>query len=252
MVDTYTLVATFIISLFLGSFYNVVGLRVIKEESIAFPPSHCPKCDHRLGVTDLVPVFSWVFLGGKCRYCKSKISKVYPFGEILTAISYTTLIYIYGISLELIPHLILMTVLIMATISDLEVMEVPDRFSLIGIIAIILIRVVLVMPTGNWVELAKYLGSGVVSFAVMFILLIIGGMGGADVKLYAVIGVTLGLANSGISLFYAATVASIYHLPSMLRKDKTGKTEIPFVPFITLGVLLTYIIPAQKLIELLY
>lgn len=247
--STLLLPLVFIVSLFLGSFYNVVALRTVKGESIAFPPSHCTSCNHRLGAKDLVPVISWLTLGGKCRYCKSPISKIYPFGELLTAVSYTLMVWKYELTLEALIHIIMISVLIWATVSDLKTMEVPDRFVLIGTALVIPLRYI---QADNLEQFGFYIISGIACFAVMFILLLVGGMGGADVKLYALIGLTLGVYDGGISLFYAAFVATAYHLPSMLNKKVKGKTEIPFVPFITVGVLLTYVLPALKLIEIIY
>lgn len=75
-----------LLSLFIGSFLNVVALRVPNKESIIYPPSHCPVCQHRLTALDLIPVFSYIGLKGKCRYCGEKISIIYPFGELMTLV----------------------------------------------------------------------------------------------------------------------------------------------------------------------
>ncbi|MBO1915012.1 prepilin peptidase, partial [Microvirga sp. 3-52] len=76
----------FIYGIVFGSFFNVVGLRVPKKESIVSPPSHCTNCNRKLGVLDLVPVFSYIFLKGKCRGCQTKISFIYPFMEFATGV----------------------------------------------------------------------------------------------------------------------------------------------------------------------
>lgn len=83
-------------------FYNVVGLRVPQKESIVHPPSHCPKCQRRLTVLDLVPVLSYVFLGGKCRSCGNKISWVYPFIELMTGVLFAFAYWQLGWGIELI------------------------------------------------------------------------------------------------------------------------------------------------------
>ncbi|WP_153011982.1 prepilin peptidase [Tepidibacillus decaturensis] len=75
-----------LLTLFIGSFLNVVALRIPKNESIIYPPSHCPSCQHRLSVLDLIPVLSYIGLKGKCRYCRVKISPIYPLGELLTLV----------------------------------------------------------------------------------------------------------------------------------------------------------------------
>lgn len=78
--EIYYLLLFFMFGLLLGSFFNVVGFRMPKGESIVSPPSHCPKCNHRLGILELIPVFSYLFQGGKCKNCKVKIS---PFMQYL-------------------------------------------------------------------------------------------------------------------------------------------------------------------------
>lgn len=76
----------FLFGSLLGSFSNVVVLRMAISRSVIFPPSACPKCNHQLHAIDLVPIFSWLFLRGKCRYCKAPISIQYPLGESFMAI----------------------------------------------------------------------------------------------------------------------------------------------------------------------
>ena len=84
------------LGLVLGSFYNVLGYRLPKKESIVFPSSHCPNCNHQLKFWDLIPVLSYIFLQGKCHYCKKKISIIYPIIELATAILFVTSYYIFG------------------------------------------------------------------------------------------------------------------------------------------------------------
>jgi len=227
----------FIFGLFLGSFYNVVGLRTLKNESIAFPPSHCTICKHKLGVMDLVPVISWLSLGGKCRYCKSPISAIYPFGELFTALGYAVVVWRFGLTLYAIPHLVLITVLAMATASDLKEMEVPDRFVVVGLIVNIILRIII--QDG----LIYYVASGIACFVILYLVMILskGGMGGADVKMYALIGLTMGMFDGLATLFYAAILGVIYNLPKLLSKKVGRKTELPMIPLISLGVVIVYI-----------
>jgi len=117
-----------IFGLTLGSFFNVVAIRLLKNESIAFPPSHCVNCNHQLHVLDLVPVFSYVFLQGKCRYCKSSISPLYPFGELLTAVSIFFIYKNVSLSLELIPALLL-TILLVISLLILIAMSTGSYFN---------------------------------------------------------------------------------------------------------------------------
>ena len=75
--ELYYTIVSFFFGIVLGSFYNVVGYRLPRGESLIYPSSHCTNCNHKLGILDLFPIFSYLFLGGKCRYCKEKISLFY-------------------------------------------------------------------------------------------------------------------------------------------------------------------------------
>ena len=85
----FLITVLFILGTIFGSFYNVVGYRIPKGESILYPSSHCTKCNHKLGFFELIPILSFVFLGGKCSNCKIKISLFYPFFELLTGICFS-------------------------------------------------------------------------------------------------------------------------------------------------------------------
>lgn len=229
---------TSLIGLIVGSFYNVVGLRMLSGEGVNFPPSHCTKCNHRLNMLDLFPVFSWLFLGGKCRYCKESISRIYPFGELLTAFSFGIIAYKYGWNLNGLVHFVFLSVMIIATITDLKEKIVPDRIVIVGLILVFILRLFI------FEGIVGFLVSGVASFALLFAIFILsfGRMGGADVKLYALIGLSVGFSNAVASLFYASLLSILYYLPKVLKKDWNRDNEIPFVPFITLAVLITYFI----------
>lgn len=97
--DWFWTVYAFVIGLCIGSFLNVVVLRGFSGESIVLPPSHCPKCDHKLAWYDNIPVFSYLLLGGKCRYCKEKISIQYPVVELFTGIIFAGIYYKYSFGL---------------------------------------------------------------------------------------------------------------------------------------------------------
>lgn len=229
----------FIFGMVLGSFYNVISLRTLTGENLAFPPSHCSSCNHRLHLWDLVPVFSWLFLKGKCRYCGDKISPIYPIGELLTATAYTIIAYQFGFTMEALIQITFITVMIWATVTDMKSTMVPDRFVVIGLVSVLLLRVI----SGG--ELVSYLIASAVSFTILFLILFFSGgkMGGADVKLYALIGLSIGLQDAIGSLFYASIIALMFQVPIIIaNKGVDREKEIPFLPFITLGVLATYVL----------
>ena len=102
----------FIIGTVFGSFYNVVGYRIPNNESIVFPGSHCTKCGHELKFYELIPIFSYIFLKGKCHKCHDKISLFYPFFEFLTGLLFALSYVSYGFSLELIIVLTFISMMI--------------------------------------------------------------------------------------------------------------------------------------------
>ena len=122
----YFTIAFLLIGLIFGSFYNVVGLRVSKKENLLFPGSHCPKCNHKLKPYELIPVFSFIFLKGRCKKCKERISIMYPFIELCTGILFAVSFYKYGFSTDLILALLLSSLLMIIVVTDLNFYIIPD------------------------------------------------------------------------------------------------------------------------------
>ncbi|HCW53501.1 MAG TPA: prepilin peptidase, partial [Clostridium sp.] len=109
-----------IIGLVIGSFLNVCIFRIPEEQSICFPPSHCTSCQHQLGVLDLIPVLSYVFLGGRCRYCKENISIRYPLIEVLNGFFYLIIYFRFGFSIFTLKYFILTSLLIVISMIDFD------------------------------------------------------------------------------------------------------------------------------------
>ena len=227
-----------IFGLILGSFFNVVAIRLLKKESIAFPPSHCVNCNHQLHTLDLVPVFSYVFLKGKCRYCKSSISPLYPFGELLTAVSIFFVYKNVGLSLELIPALLLTILLVISVLTDIREQLILDIVTL-PMLGLLIISRLFIGTEPFW----YYLLGGAVGFLLLLFLAIVskGGMGGGDIKLYAAIGVALGPLLTVMSLVLASFVGAIVGI-FLLMTGKVKKGQpIAFGPSIFVGTLIAYV-----------
>ena len=129
----FVLIFSFITGALVGSFTNVLIYRLPRKENIAFPPSHCPHCDHRLGVLDLFPIFSWLYLRGKCRYCAKPILARYPIVELITAIAYTAIAYRFDPILEpllTVGYWFLFTILLAGSAIDFETFELPDELTI--------------------------------------------------------------------------------------------------------------------------
>lgn len=243
MALTYTVFFS-IFGLVFGSFYNVVGLRVPKNESIAYPPSHCTKCDRRLTALDLVPVFSFLFLKGKCRTCGAKIHWVYPLMEFITAGLFALSFWKFGFTPELIVAILFVSLLVIITVSDIAYMLIPDKVLLP--VGIVLLALRLFIPLDPWWDA---IAGALVGFGLLLLIAIVskGGMGGGDIKLFFVIGLVLGVSGTLLTLFLASLIGAIAGL-FMLRKSEQGrKTPVPFGPSIALGAVITYFWGAELL-----
>lgn len=234
----------FIYGLIFGSFFNVVGLRVPKNESIVNPPSHCTICDRRLTFKDLVPVFSFVFLKGKCRRCGTKINWIYPAMEFTTAVLFAFAYWKIGFSHELIVAILFISMLIIITVSDFAYMLIPDKVLLFFGALLIIARAF--SPLHPWWD--SIIGA-VGGFGLLLLIGILskGGMGGGDIKLFAVIGLVLGIIPTLLTLFLAAFIGAIVGVVHLRRSKLGRKTPVPFGPSIALAAIIVYFYGTQML-----
>ncbi|MCZ8536171.1 prepilin peptidase [Paenisporosarcina quisquiliarum] len=236
MVILYTTLF-FIYGLIFGSFFNVVGLRVPKNESIVSPPSHCTICDRRLTIKDLVPIFSYVFLKGKCRGCGTKISWIYPVMELLTGILFAFAFYKLGFSMELVVAILFISMLVIITVSDFAYMLIPDKVLLFFGVVLIVAR--FLSPLEPWWDSLIGAAGG---FGILLLIAVLskGGMGGGDIKLFAVIGLVLGMLPTLLTLFLAAFIGAIVGVIHLRRSKQGRKTPVPFGPSIALAAIVVY------------
>jgi prepilin signal peptidase PulO-like enzyme (type II secretory pathway) len=227
-----------VMSLLLGSFFNVVAIRLLKKESISYPPSHCNFCNHRLGFLDLFPLFSYVLLKGRCRYCKEQISHLYPLGEGMTAIIFFVVYKEIGLTSELIPAILLSTLLILSVLTDIREKLILDVITLPSIVVLVIVRFFI----GEEPFLTYLIGGGV-GFGLLLLLAVVskGGMGGGDIKLYAAIGVVLGPALTVMSLVLASFVGAVVGILLISLKIVKRKEPIAFGPSIMIGTLVAYL-----------
>lgn len=228
----------FVYGLIFGSFFNVVGLRVPKGESIVYPPSHCTNCDRRLTFLDLIPVFSYLFLRGKCRSCGSKISFVYPMMELITGVLFALAFWRFGFSWELAVAILFYSLLVVLTVSDLAYMLIPDKFLLFFGIPLVILRII--EPLDPWWD--SYVGAAL-GFSILLLIAIIskGGMGGGDIKLFLVIGIVLGSVHSLVVLGLASIIGLIFGIISLLLTKQGRKTPIPFGPSIAIAAVIVHL-----------
>ena len=234
------LVCFFIIGLAFGSFFCCVGLRLSVNTSFIKGRSYCDNCHHELKWLELIPLFSYIFLKGKCRYCHKKISFLNFFIELVTGILFALSYYSFGFSFDLVLALLLISLTMIVFSSDLTYMIIPDEVIVFFSISIIIIQFFRLGLNGVLLSLL----SGALLFFFMFILMKFGNslfkkesLGGGDVKLLFVIGLATEPFLGLISIFLASFIAlpvSIY----LLYKNK--EHMIPFGPFLLIGFLIIF------------
>ncbi|HOZ54293.1 MAG TPA: prepilin peptidase, partial [Bacilli bacterium] len=214
--------------------------------SIINPPSHCPKCNNKIKWYDLVPILSFIILGGKCRKCKSSISYIYPIFELLTGILFVYAYIFFGFTLELLIAIIFISSLIIVAISDIKYMEIPDQIFVFSIPIIILIKILILFNTNNItiVSIASIALDIFISFVFIFLLKLLGdvlfkkeSLGGGDIKLMMLIGLVVGYELSIIVIFLAAFLALPIALIILITKNKN---ILPFGPFLALASIIIY------------
>ena len=227
----------FIFGLIIGSFLNVVIYRLPKAKSIVYPASHCPNCGHKLTPGELIPVISYIFLRGKCKSCGANISIRYPIIELLTGIIFVINYIHLSALIVLTAGLIFSSLLIVLTVIDFEHQILPDKLTLGGLAAGLIISFFRSDITVIY-SLAGILAAGGLLFLIA--LLSKGGMGGGDIKMMAMVGSFTGPIIAVSATFLGAIIALVAHLPGIIS-GKTGmKTKLPFGPFLALASLILW------------
>jgi len=226
-----------IYGLMVGSFLNVCIYRIPKGESIVKPRSRCPHCRHQLTVWENIPVFSYLFLRGKCSSCKAPISPRYALVEILTAAVFAVVYWQFGLTLDFFFFTVFLCLVIVITFIDLDHQIIPNQLLLIGIIPGLypLFR-------DGWDAYKLYL-IGALALGLGFYAIAVFGqlafrkesMGMGDIKYAALIGLTLGWQSGIVATALAFVSASVLFLFLMPFKKITFGQRIPFGPFLSLG-----------------
>lgn len=227
----------FLYGITLGSFYNVVGLRVPLKKSIVKPRSHCSYCGHTLSMLEIIPVLSYMFVRGKCRCCKASISPLYPIFELLTGILFVLCPVILGWEAELFVAWTVISLMMIITVSDIQYMIIPDKV-LLFFGSLLLVERIFIQLDPWWDSL---LGA-VVGFVLLYVISVVskGAMGGGDIKLFAVIGLVLGAELVLLTFFLSTLFGTAGGLIGMFTGKVKKNKPIPFGPFIVIGTLISY------------
>jgi len=231
MITIFYYIIFILLGLVVGSFLNVVIYRIPLNKSISHPSSFCPVCNHKLRFYDNIPLFSFLFLKGRCRDCKTRISPRYPIVEALTAFLFALSYYFNGLSFDMLLSVILISALIIVSFTDIEHGIIPNVIVL-PFAAIGLIINIILFPQKWWVVLAFAFGA----FLFMLIISLVypKGMGMGDVKLSLMAGSFL-VEKIIPGLFIGFLAGSIYGIIMIIIKKKKFKQTLPFGPFISIG-----------------
>ncbi|MGB7310970.1 MAG: prepilin peptidase, partial [Candidatus Acidiferrales bacterium] len=241
----------FLFGLIIGSFLNVCIVRIPERKSIVMPASACPKCGTAIRAYDNIPVLSYVFLGGKCRSCKTKISPIYPLVELITALLFLGSYLAFGLSLEALKWAVFSAVMVVLVFTDLRERILPDVVNYTGL-AFGLVLSLFTRPadgTALWLAnrmfdfpppqpvislvdaaLGAILGGGLLWLVseVYFRLRKREGMGLGDVKMMLMVGAFLGPKRTLLTIFAGSVLGSVIGVAYILARRKGSNYELPF------------------------
>ncbi len=245
-----------VLGLAIGSFLNVCIYRIPRDGSVVYPKrSYCPHCEHTLSALDNVPVFSYIFLRGKCRYCKERISPRYMIVELLTAGLFVLMVHrslilyngILSIALAVAASCIFAAMMVAISFIDLEFTIIPNRIVYPGLIVGLLFAIgMAIVQKDMGLLLSRLLGFAIGGVGILFIVIVGSAilrkqaMGMGDVKLMAMIGIFLGpWPHLAITLMAASVAGTIVGVVLMIARRKKMDSAIPFGPFLAMGALLS-------------
>jgi len=232
-----------ILGLVVGSFLNVCIDRLPRNESIVLPPSHCEACQHKLSAKDLIPVFSYLRLRGRCRYCQASLPRRIFWVELATAVIFALLCWRYGLRPELGVMIFYACLFIVIFVIDLEHTLILNKI----VYPTMVVAFLLALYPWPWfndsigMRLAYAALGGAIGFAIFLLIAIIsrGGMGWGDVKLAALIGLATGFPLVFLAIIMAAILGGIVAVALVVIRKKKRREMIPFGPFLALAAMVT-------------
>ncbi|MBP3421079.1 MAG: prepilin peptidase [Lachnospiraceae bacterium] len=231
ILETVLYAMIFLYGIVIGSFLNVCILRIPLKESVAKERSHCMSCGYQLAWFDLIPLFSYIFLGGKCRKCKTHISLQYPLVEALNGVLYVLIFLVNGWSIDSVIYCLLTSALIVLSVIDFRTYEIPIGINLF-ILALGLIH--LVFHLGDWLEYG--IGLLAVSGFLWILYQLSGGtaIGGGDVKLMGAAGLLLGWKLAIVAFLLGCILGSVIHIIRM--KMSGAERRLAMGPYLAAGI----------------
>ena len=245
-------IIVFILGSIWGSFSNVCINRIPDNISVVQGRSHCPSCKKMINWYDNIPLISFIILKAKCRSCSTKISSKYFLVELISAISFVFIFYLFGFSLTTLLLFILSISFIIIFFIDLKHFIIPNEITyplmVIGFIKSF-------DPNLNMDLFPDFMNSligGLFGYIIIWLIIFIfkklrdkEGMGLGDAKLLSVIGFWFGWVSIPFVIFFSSTVALLSTLPDLIKNKKNLSSQIPFGPYIIIGCLMFLVFNEQ-------
>ena len=237
---TICIIILFLLGTEWGSFFTLLGERIPKNEKYMRGKSYCDSCHHQLFLLDKIPILSYIFLQGRCRYCHELISPLSTYMEFFTGILFALAFYIFGFSFEFLIAIGIVAMLIIIACTDINYYIIPNELLLFFSVYFYILQLLLLGLRGSIIQLM----SGLFLFLLMYSIMAIGNkvfkresIGGGDIKMMFVIGIVLHPLLGVISIF----IASFLALPISLAALKVKKESIiPFGPFLLVAFMFIY------------
>jgi len=237
--DAVIVLGAALVGLCFGSFLNVCILRLPHDQSLLRPRSTCPQCKQPIAWRDNIPVVSWLWLRGKCRWCHKPISVQYPVIEALVGVLFGVSVLAYGPSLHAVSAALFGTLLLGIAITDARHYLIPDEFSLGGLV----LGLGLALGGGAQGFLQAVIGAAV-GFGLLYAVAQAGAwvfkeeaMGGGDIKMMAMVGSFVGWKGVLLTVFAGAALGSLIFVPLSIKK----KRLVPFGVFLAVGAAVTFV-----------
>lgn len=229
-----------VLGLIIASFLNVCADRLPVDRSIVKPPSHCDSCNRRLSVRDLIPIFSYLFTRGKCRYCGAKIPLRVLLVEIGTAVIFGLLFWRFGLTIAFGYKAFFSCIFILIFVTDLEHGLILNKVIYPSLAIALVFTIVMSAVYSYWPLTFESLIGAAGGFILFFLIVILsrGGMGFGDVKMAALIGLVLGWKSGLVGILLGIIIGGIVAIVLLILRMKGRKQAIPFGPFLSIGAII--------------
>ena len=248
----------FILGAIWGSFSNVCIFRLPQDKGVVLDRSFCPQCKCSIKWYDNIPLISFLYLKRKCRNCDYKIDFQYFFVELLSALIFCIVYFVYGLSVTTLLFIILSIFFIIIFFIDLKHFIIPDELSFPLMFIGLLKSFYPNLDQELFPNLINSLIGGILGYVIIWVIIFLykkiknkEGMGLGDAKLLSAIGFWFGWVSVPLIIFFSSVIALLYVAPTLINKTKSLTTEIPFGPYLIIGTLV-YIIFGNQIKLILF